>query len=104
MHRKQVSIIQKKLGKEHIDVATMYHDMAGLYDERRKFKEVGTYREALRMLKKALSIRLKKFGDGHPLVADTCNKMANIYNDQGKYKEALAMHEKTLSIRLNKLS
>merc|ERR1712023_529940 len=29
--------------------------------------------------------------------------MANVYDDQGKYDEALAMHEKSLSIRLKKL-
>ena len=54
-------------------------------------------------MKIGLRIRSEKLGDDHPLVADTYNNMACVYDNQGKYDEALAMHEESLSIKLKKL-
>ena len=52
-----------EVGGDHKDVASTYNGMAIVYDEQ------GKYDEALAMYEKALSIRLKKLGDDHPLVA-----------------------------------
>ena len=52
--------------------------------------------EALAMHQKSLDIKLKVFGSNHPLVANTKNNIALIYQKQAKYLEALQMHQRSL--------
>ncbi len=55
------------------------------------------------MLRRALAIRLKALGEGHPDTATSYNNLAATLRDQGKYAEAEAMHRRALAICLKAL-
>ena len=55
------------------------------------------------MHRRALAIRLKALGEGHPDTATSYNNLAVTLRDQGKHAEAEAMHRRALAIRLKAL-
>ena len=55
------------------------------------------------MHRRALAIRLKALGEGHPDTATSYNNLAWTLRDQGKYAEAEAMHRRALAIKLKAL-
>lgn len=59
------------------------------------YTNLGNYIEALSYLRKALSIRKGIYNDeqNHPLIAQTCLNIANIYLNQEKYQEAWKLLE-----------
>jgi tetratricopeptide (TPR) repeat protein len=63
------------------------------------YRAQGKYKEAERLLKRALVIREKTLGANHPDVAQTLTNLANVYRDQGKYGDAEALHKRALAIR-----
>jgi len=54
----------------------------------------------MKMLEKALEIRLDKLGNRHPDVAQSYHNIGSALYSQGKYEEAMKMHQKALDIRL----
>jgi len=57
------------------------------------------YAEAEPLLKRALEIREKALGPGHPDVAQSRNNLASLYHSQGKYAEAEPLFKRSLAIR-----
>ncbi len=55
------------------------------------------------MHRRALAIKLKVLGEGHPSTANSYNNLAATLGQQGKYAEAEAMHRRALAIRLKAL-
>ena len=52
------------LGKDHVDVARSYNNMANVYEAQ------GKYGEALKLYEQSLAINIKVFGNDHPKVAE----------------------------------
>ncbi len=53
---------------------------------------------ALEYLHRALAIRLKLFGEGHPNVGDSFYNIGTAYNSQEKNQEAVKMFEKARDV------
>ena len=67
----------------------------------RALEAQGKYAEAEAMHRRALAIRLKALGEGHPDTATSYNNLAATLRAQGKQPaEAEAMHRRALAIRL----
>lgn len=91
-YKKALAIYKKVLGKEHPDTATIYNNIAGVYDRQ------GDYPKALELYKKALTICEKLQGKEHPDTATSYNNIASVYHSQGDYLKALELYEKALAI------
>ena len=80
-----------------METATSYNNIGAVYYSQHDFDN------ALKYLKKSLSIRKKHFELDHPIIADSYNNIGLAYYYQGDYnkavkylKKALAIFEKTL--------
>ena len=80
------------LGPEHLDVAVILRNLAGLFEAQ------GKYAEAEPLYKEVLKIREKALGTNHPDVLTVLESMAELYKKIGKKKEA-----ETLETRAKKL-
>jgi tetratricopeptide (TPR) repeat protein len=87
------AIYEKVLGKEHPFTATIYNDMAVIFQDR------GNYDKALEYYGYALTIREKVLGKEHPDTATTYDNMAATFKDQGDYGRALEYYGYALIIR-----
>jgi tetratricopeptide (TPR) repeat protein len=58
----------------------------------------GNYDTALEYFEKCLNIRFKYYGDSHPDVANSYDRIGNIWNTKGEYDKALEYYEKCLNI------
>jgi len=78
------------------DIITIYtyHNLGDAY------RELGDFKSALENHNKALSLRLKKFGEMHPEICFSINSLANIELGQCNYSEAICYQEKNLEIQL----
>src|SRR5262245_17628056 len=59
----------------------------------------GKHSEAEGLYKRALAIREKALGAGHPLVGQTLNNLGLVYRAQAKYTEAEGLYKRALAIR-----
>ena len=91
--QKTCAISEKVFGKEHLDTASAYHNLAGVYASQ------GDYPKALEGYQKALAIKDKVLGPTHPGTAVTRQNMAGVYASQGDYAKALEGYQKALAIR-----
>lgn len=88
-----LSVIPKRLGEEHPDVAQSMNNLASLY----RFQ--GRYKEAELLFGQALALNRCLFGETHPDVATNLNNLAGLYESQGRYSEAELLYVKTLALR-----
>ena len=72
--------------------ATICSNIAGVY------YHLSEYTNALEWYARALAIREKLSGKGHPGNAHICENIAEVYSRQGEYKKALAWYENALEI------
>ncbi|CAH3136870.1 unnamed protein product, partial [Pocillopora meandrina] len=92
-----LKIQMKKLGPEHVDVASSYNNLGTLH------KALGDTDEAKDCYKRALDIRLKKLGPEHVDVASSYNNLGTLHKAQGDTDEAKDCYKRALDIRLKKL-
>lgn len=59
----------------------------------------GRFDAAEPILRRALDVRRKQFGNSDPKVGQTLNNLAILLDEQGKYDEAESMHRESLRIR-----
>jgi tetratricopeptide (TPR) repeat protein len=97
LYERALSIYEKVLGQDHLDVALSLNNLAYLYNRQ------GSYAKAEPLYERALSIREKALGPEHPDIGISLNNLANLYHDQGKYADAEQLLERALSIRENVL-
>ena len=81
------------LGSEHIDVAAILRNLAGLFEAQ------GKYAEAEPFYKRELKIREKVLGPDHPDVATVCENMAKCYRNMGKKDEAEVLEARAKQIQ-----
>ncbi len=75
-----------------INLASIYNAKGDIYRNQKKLPE------ALDWLNKALEIRKKIQGEGHPETAKIYNNIALVYAAQGQYAKALEWYQKDLAI------
>ncbi len=85
-------IKEKLLGTEHLEIAEINCDLAGVYERK------GKYQEAENLYKKSLLICEKILGEEHPDTAASYHNLAGVYESQGKYQEAENLYKKSLLI------
>ena len=85
------------LGPEHVDVATIYSDLAWIY------MELGDFGQAKEYEKRALKIKLDKLDLERVDVAASYNALALIYVELGDFEQAKEYQQRALVIQLDKL-
>jgi tetratricopeptide (TPR) repeat protein len=81
------------LGPEHLDVATILINLAGLSEAQ------GKYADAELFYRRLLKIKEKALGSDHPDVAVICENMAELYRQIGKEDEAKKLEARAKIIR-----
>ncbi len=74
-----------------------------LSEESRNLRQKGEYDQALLLAERALAIREKVLGPGHPAVADSLHALAVLYDNKGDYAKAEPPNLRALAIRENAL-
>jgi serine/threonine-protein kinase len=83
----------EELGGQPIVQAQML-DALGRVNE-----QLGRYGDAERMLRRALDLRRRQFGDNHPDVATSLNNLAVVIRQTGQRAEAMRLHREALAIQ-----
>ncbi|MBE9208190.1 tetratricopeptide repeat protein [Nostoc sp. LEGE 06077] len=87
-----LEITKKRLGEEHLSVATSLNNLAELH------RSQGRYSEAEPFYIKALALWRKLLGEEHPSVATSLNNLAALYHSQGRYSEAEPLYIQALAL------
>ena len=74
-------------------VATSLNNLSALY------VQLGRYADAEPLDKRALAIREKVRGPGHPDVAASLSNLASLYDSQGRYGDAEPLLKRALAIK-----
>ena len=61
-------------------------------------KQECRFADAVTLYKKALDIRVKELGTGHPITAEIYNDLGAVYHKMGDYTQALKYYQKSLAI------
>ena len=112
MYLRIVSVRERRLGKDHPEVADALDTLATLYQEEHTLQQVDhTHQDehtqqddqrlesAETILQRALEIREKAYGMDHPSVDASVIRLAVLYGAQGKYDEAEALLRRSLETR-----
>ncbi|MEH2158452.1 tetratricopeptide repeat protein [Nostoc sp.] len=87
-----LKVAQKRLGKEHANVATSLNNLANLY------RYQGRYSEAEPLLQQSLALWRQLLGSNHPSIGASLNNLANVYRSQGRYSEAEILYLQALEL------
>jgi CHAT domain-containing protein/tetratricopeptide (TPR) repeat protein len=85
--------MEKRLGKNNPDYASMLNNQAALY------LVMGKEDKVEELLKKSTAIYKSNFGEENPAFAESTSDLGNFYRYKGRYAEAQPLLEKALSIR-----
>ena len=89
---KNIKLYEKELGKDHLDTAASYNNLAGVYESQ------GRYEEAEGLYKKAMKIREELLGQRDTNTAESYNNLAGVYASQVRYEEAEGLYKKAIRI------
>jgi MYXO-CTERM domain-containing protein len=92
-----LTIFEKALGLDHLDVATVLDNLAQMHES------AGEYERAEQLFQRALTIREKGLGSDHPQVGIALNNLAELYVVKGDYARALPRYERSRAILENAL-
>jgi tetratricopeptide (TPR) repeat protein len=93
LYKKGLEIWKKWFGEEHLGVAQIINNLAGLYLVQER------YDEAEPLFKQTIELRKRLLGSKHPAVARCLNNLAELYREQGRYKEAEPLYEESVELR-----
>lgn len=88
-----LELLQRRLGKNHPDVAAALNNLALLYYSR------GDYERAEPLYRRSLSIDEMTLGNDHPGVATDLNNLALLYKKQGNLEAAEPLLKRALLIK-----
>lgn len=91
-YQRALELREKRLGTDHLFVATVLHNLGGLSGHQSKYGDVRRYEE------RALAIRRKQLGERHPAVADSLTNLAQALLREGQADEARSRDERALTI------
>lgn len=86
----------KLLGTEHLEIAGIDHELAGVYANR------GKYAEAEELYRKSLRIRKKVLGEEHLDTAASYHSLGRVYESQEEYEMAVAYYLKAYKILVHR--
>ncbi|CAH3136864.1 unnamed protein product [Pocillopora meandrina] len=92
-----LKIQTKKLGPDHVDVASSYNNLGTLH------KALGDTDEAKDFYKRALEIQMKQVGPEHVDVASSYNNLGILHSDLGDTDEAKDCYKRALEIQMKEL-
>ena len=90
--KQSLSIREKALGPDHLDVAQSLNNLAWLYLDQER------YAEAEPLARRSLSIREKLLPPDHPSVGESLNNLALLFKSQGRYTEAEGPFNRALEV------
>jgi CHAT domain-containing protein len=85
--------MEKRLGKNNPDYASMLNNQAALY------LVMGKEDKVEELLKKSAAIYKSSFGEDNPAFAESTSDLGNFYRYKARYSDAQPLLEKALSIR-----
>ena len=85
--------MKKIFDEDQADVATVYNNLASLYNR------LGEYNQAKELHGKALMIYKKILGEDHARVATSYNNVTLVYNSLEESNQAKELQVKALTIR-----
>jgi tetratricopeptide (TPR) repeat protein len=88
-----LSIREKVMGPDHVDVAKTVNNLANVYWYQ------GRYAEAESLYVRALTIWEQALGADHPDVARSLNNLAVVVKERGRHAEAESLYVRALAIR-----
>jgi tetratricopeptide (TPR) repeat protein len=92
LYKRALAILEKSLGENHPDVATVLNNLAMLY------QAINRLSEAEPLMKRALAIDEAGLGKDHPSVARDLNNLAQLYQDTNRLSEAELLYKRALAI------
>ena len=92
-HLRAIEIREKKLGSNHVDVATSYNNIGVVYHR------MGELEKAKNYYLRAMEIRKKQLGSNHAHVATSYNNIGVVYGDMGELEKARNYHLRAMEIR-----
>ena len=92
--RNASDFLEENLGKNHLDTAASYTNLA--YN----INEQGRYTEAETLLRKALKIHKRLYGEDPLSMAASYNNLAHNLDAQGRHADAEPLHRKALDINV----
>ncbi len=94
LYGKALNIFLKLLGENYFDTATVYYNIANIYNTK------GDYTEALELFQHVLKVDLLLFGEENSETSATYHNMANVNANIGSFKKAFELYQKSLQIDL----
>src|SRR5690606_32609886 len=85
--------MEKRLGKNNPDYASMLNNQAALY------LTMGKEDKVEELLKKSAAIYKSNFGEENPAYAKALSDLGNFYRYKGRYQEANSQLERALAVR-----
>lgn len=92
LYKQVLTLKQRRLGPDHLEIATILNDLAALYCLRHRQEA------ALPLLKKALTIRQRHLVAHHPDLGETLHQLGKIHRHQAQYGKAEPLFQQALSI------
>lgn len=90
----QLLLIKEKIfGAEHLEVAIVLRNLAGLYTF------LGDYDKAEPLFQRALTIRKETLDPEDPLVAQSMNELVRFYATSGQHARAESLHQQAIAIK-----
>ncbi|HEY6324969.1 MAG TPA: toll/interleukin-1 receptor domain-containing protein [Candidatus Cybelea sp.] len=90
---RELDILERTPGVDHLDVATSLSQLALVYYQQ------GRYEQSNELHARALKIREQAHGENHIEVAKCLHLLANVAYQQARYDEAEALHKRAIAIR-----
>jgi len=84
---------------EDLREAEVLAEAARLDKQAFELRRQGQYAEAIPLVQRSLNIRETALGENHPLVAQSLNNLALLYQTQGNYVAAEPLYQRSLNIR-----
>ncbi|WP_427161651.1 tetratricopeptide repeat protein [Aliinostoc sp. HNIBRCY26] len=92
LYEQCLEITKKRLGEEHLSVASCLNNLALLYHSQ------GKYNKAEPLYIQALALTQKLLGENNSYFASSLNNLAGLYDSQGRHSEAESLYLHALSL------
>ena len=92
-HRKYLEALEQREGSPPLKTATGLHNLG------RALYRQGQYEEAVSSLQQAFELRQSSYGNGHPRVADTAYRLAQVELARGELERATELAELAVQIQ-----
>jgi tetratricopeptide (TPR) repeat protein len=92
LYQKSLAILERNIGPDHHDIASLYHNLGGLEHAR------GNYAKGEPFARRSVEIREAALGPDHPHVAADVAALAALIDGQKRFEEAEPLYQRALAI------